>query len=148
MYAITIAMDHENIDNNPQRIENLLAFINQYYWIDISIPAGHQDYSAFAKNISGIALNILYLEHNTNEIRQCYISKHNNTRNNHVNLLMITDGTDKWHHLTIKSISGLLRGITSNHNGDFYYLNCFHSYKMANKLKNHEDICKVMIFAI
>ena len=142
MYAIIIAMNHENIDNNPPRIEKFLTFINQYYRIDIFIPAGHQDYSEFEKNISGIALNILYLEHNTNEIRQCYISKHNNTRNNHVNLLMITDGTGKWHYFTIKSISGLLRGITSNHNGDFYCLNCFRSYRTANKLKNQEDICK------
>ena len=55
---------------------------------------------------------------------------------------MITDGTGKWHYFTIKSISGLLRGITSNHNGDFYCLNCFRSYRTANKLKNQEDICK------
>ena len=72
-------MNHENIDNNPQRIKNLLPFINKYCWIDIFIPAGHKDYSAFGKNNSGIALNILYLEHNTKEIRQCYISKHNDT---------------------------------------------------------------------
>ena len=55
---------------------------------------------------------------------------------------MITDGTGKWHYFTIKSISGLLRGITSNHNGDFYCLNCFRSYRTANKLKNQEHICK------
>ena len=41
-----------------------------------------------------------------------------------------------------KNISGLLRGITSNHNGDFYCLNCFHSYTTKKILKNHERICK------
>ena len=30
---------------------------------------------------------------------------------------MITDGTSNWHYLAIKNISGLLREITSNHNG-------------------------------
>ena len=55
---------------------------------------------------------------------------------------MITDGTGKRHYLAIKSISGLLCGITSNHNGAFYCLNSFHSYRTANKLKNHEDLCK------
>ena len=50
----------------------------------------------------------------TEEIRQAYISKHNKTHNTHANLLMITDGTGNWHYLVIKSISGLLRGITSN----------------------------------
>ena len=42
----------------------------------------------------------------------------------------------------MKSISGLLRGITSNHNGDFYCLNCLHLYTTEKKLKKHETICK------
>ena len=41
----------------------------------------------------------------------------------------------------MKSISGLLRGIT-NHNGDFYCLNCLHSYATEEKLRKHERICK------
>ena len=41
-----------------------------------------------------------------------------------------------------KNISGILRGITSNHNGDFYCLNCFHSYTSEKKLIKHERICK------
>ena len=55
---------------------------------------------------------------------------------------MITDGTSNWYYLAIKNISGLLRGITSNHNDDFYRLNCLHSYRTTSKLKNHEKICK------
>ena len=39
-------------------------------------------------------------------------------------------------------MSGLLRGITSNHKGDFHCLICFHSYRTENKLKNHYNICK------
>ena len=55
---------------------------------------------------------------------------------------MITDGTGKWHYLAVKSISGLLRGITLNHYGDFYCLNCFHSYTTEKKLRKHERICE------
>ena len=51
---------------------------------------------------------------------------------NQVNLLIITDGK-KWHYLAVKSLSALLRGITSNHNGDFYCLNCFLSYIQRKK---------------
>ena len=69
------------------------------------------------------------------------ISKYNSKRENQVNLLMITDN-EKKHYLVIKSVSKLLNGITSNHKGDFYYLNCFHSYRTKNKLKNHDKICK------
>ena len=53
---------------------------------------------------------------------------------------MITDGK-KWHYLAVKSLPSLLRGITSNHNGDFYCLNCFISYGTKNKLKKHERVC-------
>ena len=64
-------------------------------------------------------MNILYVPCNTKQIKQAYIPKYNNERDTHVNLLMITGGTNNWHYLAIKSISGLLRGITSNHNEDF-----------------------------
>ena len=53
---------------------------------------------------------------------------------------MITDGK-KWHSLAVKSLSALVRGITSNHDGDFYCLNYFHSYRTKIKLKKHERVC-------
>ena len=53
---------------------------------------------------------------------------------------MITDD-EKW-YLTVKNYLHYFRGITSNHNGDFYCLNCFHSYKTENKLKTHYNVCK------
>ena len=62
--------------------------------------------------------------------------------------LLITDGTSNWYYLAIKNLSGLLRGITSNHNGDFYCLNCLHSYRTISKLKKHEKYVKITIFAI
>ena len=62
--------------------------------------------------------------------------------------IMISDGTSNWHCLAIKNISGLLRGITSIHNGDFYCLNCLHSYGTKRKLKKHEKYVKITIFAI
>ena len=82
------------------------------------------------------------MPYNTNEIKQTYISKYNNERDSQVNLLMITDGTTNWHYLTIKNIPGLLRGITSNHDGNFYCLNCFHAYTTKRKLGKHERVCK------
>ena len=53
---------------------------------------------------------------------------------------MITNGK-KWHYLGVKSLTALLRRITSKHVGDFYFLNCFHSYSTKNKLKKHERVC-------
>ena len=47
----------------------------------------------------------------------------------------------KWHYLAVRRVSALLRGIKKNNNGDFYCLNCFHSYRTHNKLKKHERVC-------
>ena len=41
----------------------------------------------------------------------------------------------------MKSLSALFWGITSNNNGDFYYLNCFQLSITENTLKNHEKVC-------
>ena len=68
-------------------------------------------------------MNILFVPHNTKTISLAYKSKHNPMRKKQVILLMITDGK-KWHYLPVKRLSALLRGITSNNNGDFYCLNC------------------------
>ena len=54
---------------------------------------------------------------------------------------MITDGK-KWHYTAVKRLSGLLRGVTGNNNGDFYCLNCFHAYRTENKLEKHKKICE------
>ena len=54
---------------------------------------------------------------------------------------MITDDGNRWHYLAVKSLPALLRGIKSNHHGDFYRLNCFHSYTTHNKLKKHGSVC-------
>ena len=50
---------------------------------------------------------------------------------------MITDG-GKWHYLAVTRLSGLLKGITSNHKEDFYCLNCFHVYTTKINLKHIE----------
>ena len=75
------------------------------------------------------------------DIRPIYISKFNKTREHHANLLMITDGTDTWHYIAIKKIPALLRGASSTHDGDYYCLNCFHSYRTESSLKKHEELC-------
>ena len=96
-------MNYQNINHNPERISKLRPFINNYNWKDIYFPAGHKDYSVLNKNNSDIAINILFVPYKTKEIRQAYISKHNNERDTHVNLLMITDGTGNWHYLAAKA---------------------------------------------
>ena len=105
-YSIVATLNHRKIPNHSERISNLKPFINNYNWNDLEFPAGHKDYSAFEKNNSEIALNILYVPYKTKGILPSYISKHNKTRIIQANLLMITDNENNWHYLAIKSITG------------------------------------------
>ena len=168
-YAITVALNHQNIENNPGRISNIKPFINQHNWKDLNIKA-HQkedrenleknnmtiDWEKFEQNIKTIALNILFVPHNTKSIRLAYKSKYIRKRKTQVVLLMITNGK-KWHYLALKneavhdgkkwcncpvqSLPKLFRGIILNHNSDFYCLGCLHSFRTKNALKKHERLC-------
>ena len=45
-------------------------------------------------------------------------------------------------YLAVKILFTLLRRTTSTNNGDFYCLNCLHTFRTENKLKDRENICK------
>ena len=139
-YAATLALNFDNIDNHLERISKIKPFIDQYNWKDIEFPPTRKDWRKFELNYK-IALNNLYVLHNTKKIQVAYRSKNNLSCDKQIILLMITDG-EKWHYLTVKNLSGLLRGITSNHCGDFYCLKCFRSYRTKSKLELHKKICE------
>ena len=141
-YAVTVALNHEQIKNNPERIPKIKPSIDEYNWNKIDFPSHGKDWKKFESNNKSIALNILYVPYNTEKIRHAYKSKYNLTRENQVIYLMITDG-EKWHYLAIKRLYALFRGITSKHDGDIYCLNCFQSYTTENKLKKHKKVEKL-----
>ena len=117
-YAVTLALNLDNIDNHPERISKIKPFIDQYNWKDIDFPATSKDWRKFELN-NEIVLNILYVPHNTRKIHVAYKSKHNLTCDKQVILLMISNG-ENWRYLTVKNLPGLLREIASSHKEDFY----------------------------
>ena len=145
-YAVTLALNLDNIEKNPQRISKIKPFIDQYNWKDIDFPPTNKDWRKLELN-NDIALNILYIPHNTKKIQLAYRSKNNLTCDKQIILLMITDG-EKWHYLVIKHLPGLLKGITSTHEKGFYCLNCFQSYRTKNKLESHKKYVKIMILVM
>ena len=146
-YTLTVALNYEQTKNHPERISKIKLFIDQYNWKEIDFPSHKKDWKKFELNNKSIALNILYIPYNTKYIRHAYKSKYNLNRETQVILLMTTDGK-KWHYLAVKSLSVLLRGITSNHKEEFYCLNCFHSFRTENKLKNIKMYVKIIIIAM
>ena len=138
--ALDDAFNYQNIENDPQIIAKLKPYINKYNWEGIKFPARSEEWKTFERNNKTIALNIWFIRHNAKTVRVAYRSEHNSKRKKQVILLMITDGK-QWYYLAITNLSALLQGNSSNHEGDFYCLNCFSSYTTKNKLKEHEEIC-------
>ena len=134
------ALNDQNIERDPPRISKIKSYFIKYNWEGIELLAGLKDWQKIEQNNTTIAFNVLFVPHNTETIRVAYRSEYNSKREKQVNLLMITDGT-KWHYLAITNLTALLAKKSSDHVGGFYCLNCFNSYTLKNKLKEHEEIC-------
>ena len=94
--AVTLALNLDNIEKNPQRISKTKPFMDQYNWKDIDFPPTNKDWRKLELN-NDIALNILYIPHNTIKIELAYRSKNNLICDKQVILLMITNG-EKWYY--------------------------------------------------
>ena len=67
-YAIIVALHHQEIRRNPQRISKLKPFIDNYNWKDIEFLSHSKDWRKFEQNNKAIALNILIAPYNTKQI--------------------------------------------------------------------------------
>ena len=65
--------------------------MDQYNWKEKSFPSHQKDRKNFESNNKSIALNTLYVSHNTEEIKNAYVSKYNTNHENQIILLVITD---------------------------------------------------------
>ena len=68
-YALTIALNYQNIKKDPQRVSKIKPFIDQYNWKELDFPSDSKDWKKFEQNNKTIALNILFVPYNTKSIR-------------------------------------------------------------------------------
>ena len=81
-YAVTLALNLDKINKHRQRVSKIKPFIDQYNWSDIDFPSTNKDWKKFELS-NEIALNILYVPHNTKKIHIAYKSKQNLTCDKH-----------------------------------------------------------------
>ena len=74
-YALTAAVNYQNIRIHPEKAPNLKHFIDQYQWKEIDFPTHSKDWKKIELSNKSIALIILFVPHNTKEIRCAYKSK-------------------------------------------------------------------------
>ena len=61
-YVVTIALNYEKIQQNPEKVSNIKPFINKYNWKGINYTSKIDDWKTFEKNKSIIAPSILYIK--------------------------------------------------------------------------------------
>ena len=108
-YSTTVALNHEKINNHPEKISKVRPFTDEYSWTEIDFPSNQKDWKKF----------------------ECF-----------------NKSIENWHYLCVKRLSALLRGISSNHNGDVYCMNCFKAFRTKSKLEVHKKCVKIMITVI
>ena len=59
-YAVTISLNHEEIEKDPQRIMKINPFINRYNWEGINHPSEKDDWKKIEKNNVTVALHVLF----------------------------------------------------------------------------------------
>ena len=79
-YSIAAALNHQNIENHPERLSNTQPFIDKYNWKGIDFPARIKDWKKFEENNKDVSINILYVPPNTKTINLAYKSKYNHKR--------------------------------------------------------------------
>ena len=74
---------------------------------DIDFSSYQRDWEEFEQNNTSIALNVLFVSYNSEEIKLAYKSRYNNKRKNHVILLMINDEAKNCYYFAVKNLSEL-----------------------------------------
>ena len=72
-YAVTLALNLDKINKTSQRISKIKPFIEEYNWKDIDFPSRSKNWKKIELN-NKLALNILYVPHNTKKIEIAYKS--------------------------------------------------------------------------
>ena len=80
-YALTVAINYEQIKDHPERTSKIKPFIDKYNWKEIDFSSHSKDLKKinqkYKKYKKSVAINILYVPHNTEIIRHAYKSKYN-----------------------------------------------------------------------
>ena len=121
------------IQSHPEKVLNIKPFRNKYNWERINYPSKIDDWKTSEENNATISLKILYIEEK-DTLPAC-ISKTNLNYEKQIILLVIPkEQKEGWYYLVVKT--------TSKHYGDFYCLIYLHSFRIKNKFKSHEKVCK------
>ena len=122
---------------NAQRVGKYTRYQSQLNFTDISFPVTLDKLAKFEKQNEGVSVNVYGLEQR--EIFPLYLSPHR-ARTYHVNLLLISDGSNS-HYCLIKNLHRFLSH-QSQHKSRMYYCPfCLHGFVRQDLLDDHIELC-------
>ena len=84
-----------------------LEIILKFKKVDTDLSSHQRDWEEIEQNKTSIAINVLFVSYNSEEIKLAYKSRYHNERKNHVNLLMINDEAKNCYYFAVKNLSEL-----------------------------------------
>ena len=87
--------------------EKDLKKILKFKRVDTDFSSYQRDWEEFEQNNTSIALNVLFVSYNSEEIKLAYKFRYNNKHKNHVILLMINDKAKNCYYFAVKNLSEL-----------------------------------------
>ena len=107
---------------------------------DIDVPVPVSSIEKFENQNPDISVNVLQALNEKQDIVSVYISKFGNQRKYHVNLLMLTDGNDKFHYTSVHNLSRLMAH-KGNHHKKYICSYCLYKFCKESFLNEHLHDC-------
>ena len=99
-WSIILGLNHNKI--KEKELKKILKFKR----VDTDFSSYQRDWEEFEQNNTSIALNILFVSYNSEEIKLAYKSNYNK-RKNQVILIMINEEASNCYYFVVKSLSEL-----------------------------------------
>ena len=96
-YSITSVLNYNKI------FKKYLRRIEKLKWVDTEFSSYQRGWKEFEQNNTSVALNVLFVSHDSEEIKLAYKSKYNCKRKNQVILLTINGEAKNCYYFAVKS---------------------------------------------
>ena len=97
-WSIIAGLNYNKI--KEKELKKLLKFRR----VDTDFSSYQRDWEEFEQNNTSIALNVLFVSYNSEEIKLAYKSRYNNRRKNNVILLMTNDEAKNCYYFAVKNL--------------------------------------------
>jgi len=141
-YSVLAGMNPISVNSHQHknRLYVYKPFMHMLNMEGIQSPVPLSSIGKFESQNPDISVNVLY--HDGNQIIYIRTSTFTDQRKHHVTLLMITDGNEKFHYLSVQSMSRLISTGAKYKNKYYVCHYCLYPFRKEGRLEEHKLMCK------